>query len=108
MEELELPVGEAREWIAAARPRLIDCREQDEWEICRIEGAELLPLSGFAGRFREILKDPHEPILIYCHHGVRSLNAAEWLAAQGYSQVRSLAGGIDAWARLYDPAMQRY
>jgi rhodanese-related sulfurtransferase len=46
MEEIELPVEEAREWIAATRPRLIDCREPDEWEICRIEGAELLPLSG--------------------------------------------------------------
>jgi rhodanese-related sulfurtransferase len=55
-----------------------------------------------------VLKEPGEPVLIYCHHGVRSLHAAEWLAGQGFSRVRSLAGGIDGWARVYEPGMRRY
>ena len=68
----------------------------------------MLPLSGFAEGFREALPDRDETVLIYCHHGVRSLHAAEWLAGQGYTRVRSMAGGIDAWARLYEPGMPRY
>ena len=106
---LEVDVEEAREWLGSGEPpRLIDCREVDEWEICRLENAELLPLSEFAERYRGVLGDMAEPALIYCHHGVRSLHAAQWLAAQGYGGVRSMAGGIDAWARLIEPGMRRY
>ena len=109
MEGLEVAVEEAREWMTGMEaPRVIDCREADEWEICRLENAELLPLSEFAQRYKEVLGNPEEAALIYCHHGVRSLHVAQWLTAQGYSRVRSLAGGIDAWAHLIEPGMSRY
>ena len=52
--------------------------------------------------------DPDERIVVICHHGVRSLNVANWLRNQGFEQAQSLRGGIDAWSRDVDPAMARY
>jgi len=88
--------------------RLVDCREQEEFDLCRIEGAELIPLSAFSGLAPERLTDRDEPIVIYCHAGVRSARAAHYLAQLGYNRVRSMAGGIDAWSLDVDPAVPRY
>jgi rhodanese-related sulfurtransferase len=52
--------------------------------------------------------DPDGRIVVICHHGVRSLNVANWLRNQGFDQAQSLRGGIDAWARDVDPAVMRY
>jgi rhodanese-related sulfurtransferase len=68
----------------------------------------LLPLSDFARAAGEKLIDPQQPLLIYCHHGVRSARAAEFLLQQGFTSVTSLAGGIDAWAMDVDPGIGRY
>ena len=88
--------------------RWIDCRELDEWHLCHIKGAELLPLSNFAEEAKRKLTDPSQHLIVYCHHGVRSLRAARWLRGQGFSQTQSLAGGIDRWTDLIDPEMPRY
>ena len=88
--------------------RLIDCREEDEWRFCHIEGAELLPLSRFGEEAPTKLADPAERLIIYCHHGMRSLNAADWLRQKGHASVQSMAGGIAAWSDYIDPAMPRY
>ena len=91
--------------------RLIDCREDDEFAYCRIEGAELLPLSRFAEecarRFLDAAED-ERPVIVYCHHGMRSLSATHFLRQKGYRQVWSLRGGIDAWSKLIDPSVPRY
>lgn len=106
---LEVDVQTARALLdSSTPPRLIDCREADEFALCQIAGAELLPLSGFAENFRLKLRDPAQSILIYCHHGMRSLRAAESLTALGYLNVRSLRGGIEAWAVETEPGMARY
>ena len=86
--------------------QLIDVREPHEWEICNIEGAELIPLSQIPSRLNEI--DGHKDIVMHCHHGVRSMRALEVLKAAGFSKVRNLMGGIDAWAATVDPDMPRY
>lgn len=91
---------------AAHPPRLIDVREPHEWQIARIEGAELIPLRQLAQRMREL--DSHEEIVTYCHRGLRSLQALELLRSAGFSKVRSLTGGIDTWAAEVDPGMPRY
>ncbi|MDD5262220.1 MAG: rhodanese-like domain-containing protein [Methylacidiphilales bacterium] len=89
------------------RPRLIDVRERDEWEICRLPNAELIPLSEFASRvLDEIGKE--EDIILYCHHGVRSERAGVFLLKSGYQQVRHLQGGIDAWSVEVDTGVKRY
>jgi adenylyltransferase/sulfurtransferase len=85
---------------------LIDVREPHEWEICHIEGARLLPLSVLPSRLNEI--DGHKDIVLHCHHGVRSMRALEILRAAGFSKLRNLMGGIDAWAVNNDPEMPRY
>jgi rhodanese-related sulfurtransferase len=94
---------------AAQTPRLIDCREADEWDICRIEGATLVPLSHFAERAPQVLgSDTARHIVVYCHHGVRSMRATQWLRQQGYENTQSLRGGIDLWADCVDESMRKY
>jgi rhodanese-related sulfurtransferase len=93
---------------SATPPRLIDCRENDEWRHCRIEGAELVPLSQFGELASRRFNDPNEHLIIYCHHGMRSQRAALWLRQQGFARAQSMRGGIDLWSDLIDPAVPRY
>jgi adenylyltransferase/sulfurtransferase len=85
---------------------LVDVREPHEWEICRIPGARLIPLGQLPGRLSEL--DGHKEIVTHCHRGTRSLRALEILRAAGFRKVRSLRGGIDAWAADVDPEVPRY
>ena len=96
-----------REWLSENRaPRLIDVREQDEWDRCRLPGAELKP----GGQIAEWSKalDPEKEVLLYCHHGIRSLHAAMFLEAHGFSHVMHLRGGLDAYSLQADPSIPRY
>ncbi|HWB01871.1 MAG TPA: rhodanese-like domain-containing protein [Verrucomicrobiales bacterium] len=86
----------------------IDCREEEEWNLCRIGGAVLMPLSRFAEIARQRFIDPEERVVIYCHHGMRSAQAAMFLRQLGMNRVWSLAGGIDAWSAEIDPNVRRY
>ena len=86
----------------------IDCREEDEWNLCRIEGAVLMPLSRFAELARQRFTDPDERIVIHCHHGMRSAQAAGFLRHFGMHRVWSMAGGIEAWSQEIDPEVPRY
>ena len=92
----------------ARRPDLVlvDVREPREAEIAHIAGARLIPLRELPGRLAEL--SGHGDIVTLCHHGPRSLKAREILKGAGFSSVRSLAGGIDAWAREVDPEVPRY
>jgi sulfur-carrier protein adenylyltransferase/sulfurtransferase len=85
---------------------LIDVREPHEWEIAHIDGARLIPLGQLPDRIPEL--DGHAEIVTYCHKGSRSMKALEILRGAGHSRVRSLAGGIDAWAARIEPGMARY
>ena len=86
--------------------QLIDVRENWEWQIARIPGAELIPLSGFESGSSKI--DPTREVVLYCKVGARSMHAAEYLADRGFSKVANLSGGILRWADEVDPAVQRY
>jgi rhodanese-related sulfurtransferase len=90
------------------RPRLIDCREQDELAICQIPGSEWFPLGIFPTAGERLTRDDARGIVVYCHHGMRSLRAASILRAQGVENAFSMKGGIEAWAELIDPEMPRY
>jgi len=85
---------------------IIDVREPHEWEICRIDSAKLIPLGELPERLQEI--DGHKSIVTLCHRGVRSMRALEILQAAGFAGVRSLHGGIDAWAAQVDSSLPRY
>lgn len=96
----------AAELAHSAPPLLVDVREPHEAEIARITGGRLIPLGQLPERLGEI--DSRARIVTYCHRGVRSMRALEILRAAGFHDVRSLAGGIDAWARDVDEGMGRY
>jgi adenylyltransferase/sulfurtransferase len=85
---------------------LVDVREPYEYELCHLEGARLLPLGQLPARLDEL--DKGEEIVVYCHVGVRSTQAVSFLRRAGFSKVRNLQGGIDAWASEVDRQMPRY
>jgi adenylyltransferase/sulfurtransferase len=105
---LEIDVEEAKRLVDTNEEGalLIDVREPFELAICRIPGAEHIPLGEVTRRAGALPTDRH--LLILCHHGNRSRAATEYLRAQGLSAVSNIAGGIDAWARRIDPGMRRY
>ena len=85
---------------------VVDVREPWEFEHCRIEGAINMPMSQLPMRIAELSAE-HDLILV-CHHGSRSLHAAQFLARNGFPRVYNLRGGVEAWAVEVDPAMPRY
>ena len=99
------PAALAQE-LRANGVQLVDVREPWEWKIGHVDGAMLLPVDDLAERLEAL--DRARPVVTYCHHGVRSLAAARMLRAAGFENVRSLRGGIDAWAREVDPRVPRY
>jgi rhodanese-related sulfurtransferase len=105
----EISVTEAQRRLAGTNPpRLIDVREADEFEIARIAGADLLPLSQWPAIAAEKLTDLAQPLLIQCHHGGRSGQATAFLLRNGFTDVTNVAGGIDAWSQEIDPSVPRY
>ncbi|MGE0353599.1 MAG: molybdopterin-synthase adenylyltransferase MoeB [Gemmatimonadales bacterium] len=104
---MEIGVAELHRALAGpAPPVLLDVREDFEWEIAHLEGARHVPLGQLASRLAEL--NGAEDLVVYCHHGQRSLSAVEVLRGAGFGRARSLAGGIDAWASEVDPRMSRY
>ena len=87
---------------------LVDCRQESEHAICRIEGATLIPLHELPTTFEEVEVEPDLLIVVYCHHGVRSLNATAYLRKLGFKKTFSLRGGIDQWSLQVDPKVERY
>ena len=87
---------------------LVDCREQEEYDLVHIDGARLLPMSELVERRQELAGLEDRRIVVYCHMGVRSYNVVAWLREQGFQQTQSLQGGIDAWAVEIEPVMKRY
>ena len=84
----------------------VDVREKWEYDTARIEGTTLIPMRDIPANLAR-LEEAGEIILL-CHHGIRSLDAAAWLRSQGLEHVRSMAGGIDRWALEVDSAVPRY
>ena len=105
---LEVTVAEAHA-LAATHPdqvRIIDVREPDELEICRLPGAEPIPMRQIPAMAATLPRDRH--LLVLCHHGGRSLQVTRFLRAQGFTAVSSIAGGMEAWAEELDPTLRRY
>jgi len=93
--------------VAAGQVVLVDCRESDEWALCHLPGARLVPLSEFPDSANPLVA-AGVPCVVYCHHGMRSLRATRWLRAQGLASCFSMAGGIDRWSVEIDPLVTRY
>ncbi len=128
LDERGLPVGypfkpdwevtprETRDLLAkpqtdAQRPLLIDCRRADEWALCRINGAVHIPMDQIMARLDEIDEGPqgkNTPIVVQCRSGQRSMTVAATLRGVGFTNVKSMAGGILAWSMGIDPSIPRY
>lgn len=84
----------------------LDVREDSELALCRIDGALHIPMGEIPERHKTLPKDA--PLIVFCHHGMRSLNVVQFLEAKGFDNAINLAGGIHAWAVEVDPEMRRY
>ncbi|MCI0463048.1 MAG: molybdopterin-synthase adenylyltransferase MoeB [Gemmataceae bacterium] len=85
---------------------ILDVRNPEEFQICRIPGSTLLPLPELGRRFNEL--DPNRPMVVHCKSGMRSARAIQFLRQQGFTHLQNLKGGILAWAERIDPSMPRY
>lgn len=100
------PTELAQELEAGDKPVLLDVREQWEFNHCRIEGSQLMPMQTVPLRLAEL--DPAKRIVCICHHGARSMQVGLFLESKGFANVVNLNGGVAAWARSVDPTMPTY
>lgn len=108
----QISVEELAQYLATndASIQLIDVREPQELALAKIEGFVNLPLSEFTQWSEQIpaMFDPHTDTLVLCHHGIRSAQMCQWLVAQGFTNVKNIAGGIDAYSLVVDRSIPRY
>lgn len=88
------------------KPLILDVRENWETQLCALPGSTFIPMGQIPARVADL--DVEHEIVVVCHHGVRSLQVAYYLANQGFKKLYNLQGGVDAWAREIDPAMHKY
>jgi rhodanese-related sulfurtransferase len=108
--DFEITAAEVKRRLdAGEKLHLIDVREPGEFAMARIEGGDLIPMRQVPGELQRLegLAD-EAPLIVFCHHGVRSLNVVNWLRGQGLESCQSMAGGIDAWSAVVDPSVPRY
>ncbi len=98
--ELKYMIDSGRDFV------LLDVREEWEYQLVHIDRAVSIPLGELLKRFSEL--SPIDEIVVYCHHGMRSLDAAHLLHQLGFKSVLSVVGGIDQWANEIDQNLQRY
>ena len=110
--DVEVSPREVDDARRAGRPMvLFDCRTPPERAIASIEGDHLfIPMQELGDRMDELeqYRDSSEPLIVYCHHGVRSLRVAMWLRQHGFEHAKSMAGGIDGWSHAIDPDVPLY
>jgi rhodanese-related sulfurtransferase len=107
MDDLQISAKEVSERIARGdKLFLLDVREHWEYELSRITGATLILLGTLPANLNTLLDADN--VICYCHHGIRSLDAAVWLRQQGVDSAKSMAGGIERWSVEIDPRVPRY
>lgn len=107
LSDIEIAPREVRDLIQRGRNFLfVDVREKWEHETSRIDGAVLISMRDIPANLSRLANAG--PVALFCHHGIRSLDAAAWLREQGVQGVRSMSGGIDRWAAEIDPRVPRY
>src|SRR5208282_3267746 len=107
MLDFEISPSDAAVLLRENKARFIDVRESWEVATAHIEGAVPMPMGDVPARAHQEL-DPDERLVVFCHAGVRSMNVTVWLRNQGFEEVQSLRGGIDAWSVEVDPTVARY
>jgi adenylyltransferase/sulfurtransferase len=104
---MEVAPGEVKDMLARGEKLFfVDVREKWEYDTTHIEGSVLIPLRDIPANLARL--EAASELVLFCHHGMRSLDAAAWLRAQGVEGARSMAGGIDRWSAEIDPNVPRY
>ena len=85
---------------------ILDVREKGELSICHIERALHIPIAEIPNRYEELPKNV--PLIVFCHHGMRSLKVVQYLQEKGYQNVLNLTDGINDWAKTVDRKMSQY
>lgn len=107
MSDLQITPKEVKERLdRGEKLLLVDVREPHEHALCQIDGAVLIPMGTIPANLQKL--DVDEEVICFCHHGMRSLDVANWLCRKGVSGAKSMAGGIDRWSREIDPSVPRY
>lgn len=107
MDNLQISAKEVSERIGRGdKLLLVDVREPWEYDVCRIPSAKLIPLGTLPANVNTLLDA--DDVICYCHHGMRSLDAAVWLRQHGVESAKSMAGGIEHWSAEVDPSVPRY
>ncbi|MBM3844883.1 MAG: molybdopterin-synthase adenylyltransferase MoeB [Verrucomicrobia bacterium] len=86
--------------------KVIDVRDQDEWDICHVKGVQLMPLGALPQNFTDL--DPNQALYVHCKSGIRSMKAVKFLKEQGFKYAKSVKGGILAWADEIDHSVAKY
>lgn len=103
----EISVAEAADSRQSPTPPpFLDVREPQEVQLAHIQPEYHIPMQSIPDQWENLPKD--RPLLVYCHHGMRSLRVTEFLREKGFSLAQSISGGIDAWSREIDPSVPRY
>ncbi len=107
---LEVSARDVKQRLDAGETlHLIDVREPSEFATCKIEGATLIPMRTVPGELQDLqTKAASGTVVVFCHHGMRSMNVVHWLREQGLENCVNMAGGIDAWSATVDPTVPRY
>ncbi len=105
---LDIDVQQVHELMSSNEIVLLDCREEQEWNTARIEGAILLPMSTWAESSQRLAEFDGRRIAVHCHHGGRSLRVTRWLRENGFPNAQNMSGGIDAWSQEIDSGVPRY
>ncbi|MBI1336025.1 MAG: rhodanese [Phycisphaera sp.] len=87
---------------------LLDCRLDKEHQFARIDGSKLIPVQHLSEKLDDLGQHRDKQIVVYCHHGSRSMRATTYLRQLGFDNVYSMAGGIDLWSLDIDPKVPRY
>lgn len=105
----EITVQDLADRQAKGRPvYLLDVRQPEENALAALPDSVLIPMQDLPRRWSEIQPPPGTEVVVYCHHGIRSRMAANFLTRCGFQNVFSLVGGIDAWSTQIDPKTPRY
>ncbi len=91
---------------ANPKPLILDVREPWEYAICRLDGAELVPMRQLPAAVDQL--ERHRETIVVCHHGIRSFSVCRYLEQLGFTNLINLEGGVAAWARDVDPDMATY
>ena len=105
---IEIDVHEVKRLFESKAEFLLVAASDRRTSFCRIEGSQLIPMNETPSQLSELEGHREKRIVVYCHHGGRSLYVTQWLRAQGFDSVQNMTGGIDVWSQIIDPDIPRY